>query len=210
MKVKSLEIKWLGHASILIEDDEKYLYVDPWQIGRVRPDADIILLTHDHYDHFSVEDIDNITTDKTLIIGPEELREKLSGVRGEFRNISIGKELETSMCTVRAVPAYNVDKKFHPQENEWLGYVLEFEKNTVYIAGDTDLIDEMKNVECDIAILPVSGTYVMNAKDAAKAAKRVGASIAIPVHYGSIVGDEEDAKEFKKLCECTVKILDKE
>lgn len=210
MEYKGITIKWLGHASFQLEYQEKILYIDPYQIGRARPDADYIFITHDHYDHLSVEDIDNVRTPETIIIAPECCREKLQDIPSQLRTFSVGAQKEFPEFTVTLIPAYNTNKKFHPKEKGWVGFLINFGEVSVYHAGDTDVIEEMKDVEADIALLPVSGTYVMTPQEAAKAAQLVGAKIAIPMHYGSIVGDPSHAEEFKKLTGKTAVILEKE
>ncbi len=210
MEHKGLTIHWLGHASFMLEYQEKIIYIDPYQIGRTRPDADYILITHDHYDHLSVEDIDNVRTSETIIIAPEVCRPKLQDIPSQLKTFAIGAEKELPDFTLTLVPAYNTNKKFHPKESGWVGFVLQFGDVTLYHAGDTDVIDEMKSINADIALLPVSGTYVMTPKEAAEAAKTVKAKIAIPMHYGTIVGDISHAEEFKKLLGKNAVILEKE
>lgn len=210
MEYKGLTLRWLGHASFLLEHGEKRVYIDPFQIGRARPDADYILITHDHYDHLSEEDIDNIRGEETVIIAPEGCRPKLQDIPAQLHTLSVGAEKEFPDFTLRLIAAYNTNKKFHPKEEGWVGFLIDFGNVTVYHAGDTDLIEEMQDISADVALLPVSGIYVMNPQEAAQAAKRVGASVAIPMHYGSIVGDPSQAEEFVKLVGKKAVILTKE
>lgn len=205
-------MSWLGHAGFMLRFGEKVAYIDPWQMGRTRPDADYVFITHNHYDHLSVEDIDTVVKDSTVIIAPEDCRGKLEPIRGTFRSVSRGQKVELPDLSVEVVAAYNKDKKFHPDASGWVGYVIEIDGKRLYFAGDTDNIDEMKGIVADVAMLPVSGTYVMTAKEAAAALKKMKVKKAVPMHYGAIVGDENDAKEFKKLAPkgVSVTILEKE
>ena len=209
MEYNGVTISWLGHASFLLEHGEKKIYIDPYNIGRTRPDADLILITHDHYDHLSVEDIDNVVSDETIIIAPESCREKLEDLPGKLRIISVGKDAEVLGYVVSAVAAYNTNKKFHPKENGWVGYIIDFGDATVYHSGDTDVIDEMKELSVDVALLPVSGVYVMTPKEAAQAAVLVNAKKVVPMHYGSIVGDSSHAEQLCELLGKKAVILEK-
>lgn len=199
--------KWYGHASIMVKS-EKIIYFDPFELPSGTEKADIILITHEHYDHFSPEDIKKIQKEDTVIVSTPDV---IAKVKGEKKEIAPGKGLEIYGVKVKAVPAYNIDKRFHPKEKNWVGYIVEVNGVSVYHAGDTDLIPEMKNLgRIDIAFLPVGGTYTMNAKEAAQAANTISPSVAIPMHWGSIVGSERDAETFKKECKVNVKILQRE
>lgn len=209
MEYKGVRISWLGHAGFVLEHGESRVYIDPYQIGRGREDATHILVTHDHYDHLSIPDVDSITTEGTFIVGPPDCREKLGDVTGQKRSAAPGKTLELGEVTIETVPAYNVGKKFHPKDEQWVGYVVEIGGVRVYHSGDTDLIPEMGDVRCDVALLPVSGTYVMTSDEAAEATKRIKPQLAIPMHWGSFIGDRTDAEAFKKKAACRVEILEK-
>lgn len=192
-------IKWLGHDGFEISTDDITLVIDPFQIESARK-ADIILITHSHYDHCSVEDIARCIKDSTVVITEPESAEKLSdatlGV--DIKVIRPGGVEEAKGIQVEAVAAYNKDKKFHPKEKNWLGFVITINGERIYHAGDTDLIPEMTKMTADIVLLPVSGTYVMTAEEAAKAVTLIKPSIAIPMHYNSIIGTDEDAMKFKQ------------
>ncbi len=185
-------IHWLGHDAFRIDGDLT-IYFDPYEISGGKP-ADVIFITHDHFDHCSPDDVAKIQTEQTLIVTEKDSALKLSG---NIRVVKPGDRLEEKGLTIEAVPAYNIDKDFHPKENGWLGVVVEIDGIKVYHAGDTDLIEEMKDIQTDIALLPVSGTYVMTADQAVEAALRIKPQIAIPMHYGSVVGTESDAEKFK-------------
>lgn len=202
--VQTLEnIKWLGHAGFKIKG-EKTVYIDPFKINDTEP-ADIIIITHEHFDHLSPEDIKKIQTGKTVIISTPDCHSKFSG---NVKSISPGKSIDIGGVKIEAVPAYNSNKDFHPKAKSWVGVVVTINGKRIYHAGDTDNIPEMASLKnIDVALLPVSGTYVMTAEEAAEAANKIMPKIAVPMHYGSIVGRKEDAEKFRKLCRCKVEIL---
>lgn len=202
-KYKNVIIEALGHASVKIMGS-KTVYIDPYDITDDPHDADIILITHSHYDHLSPDDIQKVANDTTKIIATEDCIGKLK----DANPIIPGENIEINSLTITAVPAYNINKKFHPKINNWVGYIVEIDDIQVYHAGDTDKIPEMKDISVDVAILPVGGTYTMNAEEAASAVNEdIRCNTAIPIHYGKIVGTEDDAERFSKLCRCSVKIL---
>lgn len=202
-------IRWLGHSSVLIERDGKNIYIDPWKIKSDKVKADLILITHSHYDHCSVEDINKISTEKTIIIATSDSLEKIS--KGIKKTISPGKEIDSGWVKIVAVPAYNINKQYHPKSNNWVGYIIELSDASIYIAGDTDFIPEMKNIKVDIVILPIGGTYTMNAMEAAQAVNTIKPQLAIPIHFGDIVGSKADAEKFATLVNVAqIKILQPE
>ncbi|MBL7225018.1 MAG: MBL fold metallo-hydrolase [Desulfobacteraceae bacterium] len=207
IKAFAEKITWLGHDGFRI-DAEKTIYVDPYQIEG-GPVADLILITHEHFDHCSPEDVAKIQGPETVIVTEKDSAKKLTG---DVRILKPGETLDLGDVKIEAVPSYNTDKDFHPKKNGWLGFIVETEGVKVYHAGDADFIPEMKDFEVDIALLPVSGTYVMTADQAVKAALAINPKLAIPMHYGAIVGDEQDALNFKKELEgkVEVSILEKE
>ncbi|MGA7277332.1 MAG: MBL fold metallo-hydrolase [Desulfocapsaceae bacterium] len=201
----SNNIFWLGHDGFMIKADDKIVVIDPYQVALAEP-ADVLLITHAHYDHCSMKDIEKLQTDSTVIVTEPESARQLSG---DIRIMKPGDALEVNGIKIEAVAAYNTDKKFHPKEKNWLGFIVTLGGCRIYHAGDTDLIEEMADLHVDIALLPVSGTYVMTAEEAVEAAKRIKPKIAIPMHYDSLVGSEVDAKTFAKGLEeiCEVKII---
>ncbi|OQX86040.1 Zn-dependent hydrolase [candidate division KSB1 bacterium 4484_87] len=189
-------IHWLGHDSFLIKDSDKILYIDPWKLPTNSPKADYIFVTHSHYDHFSHPDIEKIRKIDTKIIAPVDVTDKLSG---NALPLKPNQTIRLDSLAVEAVPAYNIDKTFHPKEKEWLGFIIQLSGGLkIYHAGDTDFIPEMKNIKAQIALLPVSGTYVMTAAEAAAAANTFRPEVVIPMHFGDIVGSEADAEMFQK------------
>ena len=202
--IKIIEnITWLGHAGFKIKG-EKTVYIDPFKINETEP-ADIIIITHEHFDHLSPEDIRKIQTGKTIIVTTPDCYSKVSG---NVKTISPGQTLNVDGIKIEAVPAYNSNKQFHPKPKGWIGVVVTINGKRIYHAGDTDNIPEMsalKNI--DVALLPVSGTYVMTSEEAADAANKIMPKVAVPMHYGSIVGTKADAEKFKKLAKCRVEIL---
>lgn len=186
------KIAWLGHDGFRI-DAEKTIYFDPYEISGGKK-ADIILITHEHFDHCSPDDVSKIQQNDTVIVTEKDSAGKLSG---DMRVVAPGERLTVDGVKIEAVPAYNVNKKFHPKANGWLGFIVEIEGVRVYHAGDTDFIPEMKDFQTDIALLPVSGTYVMTADEAVEAALAIDPRIVIPMHYGSIVGGDQDAVKFR-------------
>ena len=213
---EGVKISWLGHDGFRISDDV-VIYIDPFNISSVKK-ADIILLTHEHFDHLSLDDIRRITSTDTVIVAPSICESSLTGVKAkQVITISPGEKVDLpGGVTVEAIPAYNINKfrapgkVFHPKEEGRVGYILNIKGVKIYHAGDTDFIPEMKGLNVDIALLPVSGTYVMTADEAVQAAAEIKPKLAIPMHYGAIVGDERDAVKFKEKAPCPVQILEKE
>lgn len=196
------KIAWLGHDGFRI-DTGKVIYFDPYEIEG-GPKADLILISHDHFDHCSPEDVAKIRDSHTVIVTEKGSAEKLTG---DVRVLKPGETLSVDDVKIQAVPSYNTDKDFHPEKNKWLGFIVEIEGVKVYHAGDTDFIPEMKDFEVDIALLPVSGTYVMRADQAVQAALAINPKLAIPMHYGAIVGDEQDAISFKAALKGKIQVL---
>ena len=194
-------INWLGHDGFRIEG-EKIIYFDPYQITATVP-ADIIFISHEHYDHCSIEDIQKILKKDTVIVTNSSSAGNLSG---DIRVVKPGDRLTIDTIHVEVVPSYNVNKTFHPKTSGMLGFIITIDGVRIYHAGDTDFIPEMKNIHADIALLPVSGTYVMTAEEAAEAALTMKPIVVIPMHFGCIVGSEDDAKLFAEKLEGKIKV----
>lgn len=191
-------IEVLCHSSIKISG-EYVIYIDPFKINKEYNDADLIMITHSHFDHYSEEDIDKVKKQDTVIIGTKDLQEKfLSYGFNEDKIIIVesNKQYAYKNINVETIPAYNVNKKFHPKENEWVGYIITINGVRYYIAGDTDITEENSRVKCDVALVPVGGTYTMIATEAANLVNTIMPKYAIPIHYGDIVGTKQDAEDF--------------
>ena len=203
-------IHWLGHDSFRL-DGSSTVYIDPWKLAADAPPANLILITHDHYDHFSPDDIARLSTPRTTLIGPASVTAQVDGVAAV--TLCAGETATVGGVTVAAVAAYNIDKfrqpgeVFHPRAAGGLGYIVELDGRRIYHAGDTDAIPEMRDVRCDVALLPVSGTYVMTAAEAAEACRMISAAAVVPMHFGDIVGTAADAARFEGLCEVPVTVL---
>jgi len=205
-------IHWLGHACFRIDND-KTIYTDPYELKGTPPKADLILITHDHFDHCSPDDVAKVAKDDTVIVTIAAAAQKL---KGDVRVVKPGDSITVLGIPIEAVPAYNVNKfrspgqPFHPKESGHVGFIFTVEGQRIYHAGDTDVIPEMKDIQADIALLPVGGTYTMTADEAAQAANTIKPKVAIPMHYSAIVGSIKDAERFKELCETEVVILTQE
>jgi len=194
-------IVWLGHSSVRI-DGQKVIYIDPWKLKDPKK-ADLILISHNHYDHLSPEDVRKVQKEDTVIVTTQDSAANLSG---DIRIVKPGDVVQVGEILVEAVPSYNTDKAFHPRENDWLGFVVTVMGKRIYYCGDTDLIPEMETIHADIMLVPVGGTYTMTADQAARAVNIIRPEVAIPIHYDDIVGSAEDARRFRDLCEVPVEI----
>lgn len=190
-----MSLHWLGHDSFRIESaDGQVIYIDPWEVRSTEKKADLILITHEHYDHCSPDDVKKLSKPGTVILTPPDCGTKLGvptqaarpGLSGTYAGF-----------TVEMVAAYNIGKEFHQKSKHWVGYIITVDGKRIYHAGDTDIIPEMQGITCDVALLPVGGTYTMSAAEAAKAATIIKAKEYIPMHWGKIVGTRADAEAFK-------------
>lgn len=195
--------------SIRIRDERKTIYIDPFKIQEVHHDADLIFITHDHYDHFSPEDIGKVSCSGSVLIVPEKMKTKASEVAdlvGRIETVSPNMSYTIEGISFETVRAYNNLKPFHPKRADWVGYIIESGGKRIYIAGDTDLTKDAREVKCDVALVPVGGTYTMDAKKAAELVNIIKPEVAIPVHYGGIVGTREDAEVFREHVEPPVEV----
>ena len=190
----------LCHSSIRITED-KVIYIDPFKIDKNYNDADYVFCTHSHYDHFSPEDIEKVKKEDTILIVTSDIEDEAKKIVNK-ENVFIvepDKKYDIKGLKIETTYSYNIDKQFHPKENKWVGYIIEINNKRYYVAGDTDNIKEIQDIECDVALIPIGGTYTMNYKEAGELANDINASTVIPIHYGTIVGDKEDAIRFKEL-----------
>jgi len=213
MKLMNLDITRIAHDTFRIAGS-KVIYVDPFKVTK-NDEADIVLLSHEHFDHLSPEDLNKVIFPGTVIVASPLCKDGLKDVKvKDVHYLDPGGKRTVGKIEIDGLPAYNIDKgpgpgkKFHPPGEKRLGFLIKMDGTTVYHAGDADFIPEMKSIQCDIALLPVSGTYVMTAEEAAQAAAAINPKIAVPMHYGAIVGSEADAQKFKSLVKnCQVEIL---
>jgi len=209
MKIRGIDLELLNHACVKI-NYKWIIYVDPFGIPKGEK-ADFILISHNHEDHCSPNDLKKIIKPETIIIAAEECKEKLAIISKSVSKIMYLKpneNLKIGDFFVETVSSYNTNKVYHPKEDQKLGFIVNLKLGRIYLAGDTDLIPEMKSLrDIDIAFLPVSGKYVMTAEEAAKAVEIIKPKVAIPYHYGAIIGSKEDAEKFRLLAKCDVRIL---
>ena len=194
MRIGNIELSWLGHATFLAKGS-KTVYTDPYILPANPEKADIILITHDHFDHCAPEKVKRIQKEETVIVATADCLPKLSGNK---MAILPGQEKEIMGATVRAIPAYNSSKSFHPRSSNWVGYLFTLDGTTVYIAGDTDFIPEMNGLKPDIALLPIGGTYTMNIDEAVQATAAIAPKTVVPMHYGTFDGIHADPNEFRR------------
>ena len=213
MKLLNLDFTRIAHDTFRIAGS-KVVYTDPYKVER-QDSADVVLISHDHFDHLSLGDLQKVCIPRTVVVASASCREGLKGLKvAETHLLAPGEKVTVDGVEIETVPAYNVNKfrapgqVFHSKADAHVGFVFWMDGTRVYFAGDTDLIPEMKSIRCDIALLPVSGTYVMTAEEAAEAAAVLRPKIAVPMHYAAIVGSDADAKKFKSLVKgCEVVIV---
>ncbi len=218
LEIDGLKIQWNGHDGYRLDKDNKIIYIDPFKLIQKynnKNDADILCISHNHFDHLNIQDINNIINDNTKLICSQEctkvLKENYS--KNEIIPLKPGESLDIGNIKIEATRAYNTDKEYHPKEDNKIGFVVSIDKLKIYHAGDTDLIPEMNDIDADIALVPVSGTYVMNHEEAAKAVNEhiKPKKMAIPMHYNSIVGSTKDADAFCNMVSvCKTTILEVE
>jgi L-ascorbate metabolism protein UlaG (beta-lactamase superfamily) len=214
MLMDSLE--WLGHSGFRLRVGRAVVYIDPYRVPPEAPRADLILVTHGHYDHFSPRDVERLSGRDTWLVAPPAVAERVSG---QVHSIAPGEALDEELVRglyVGAVAAYNTSKRdgdgrpFHPRDAGWVGYELNVRGERLYHSGDTDVIPEMDSVTgVDVALLPVSGVYVMTAHEAAEAARRIQPRVAVPMHWGEHIGTERDARTFAERAPVAVRIMEK-
>lgn len=201
----------LIHSCIKIIKQGKVIYFDPFKIDKNYNDADFIFITHDHFDHYSEEDILKVKKDSSIIIIPHDLKEKSISLNFDINNIITmlpNENLKLDIIDIQTIPAYNVNKYFHPKENNWLGYIITINGISYYVAGDTDITEENKQVKSDVAFVPIGGTYTMTALEAAELVNIINPQIVIPIHYNSIVGGKEDCQIFINKVNSNIKTIE--
>ena len=199
----SVKIEWLGHASFKISSGVT-LYIDPWKIQDTPHDADLILISHDHFDHYVIEDIVKVSQNSTQIVASVDVAKK----HGSGKSIEPGDCLDVDGINIFATAAYNLDKEFHPQKNNWVGFIIELNGKRIYYAGDTDHIPEMHSIKhIDLAMMPVGGTYTLTGAEAAVAVNQIQPKKALPYHWGDIVGELSEAETFSADARCEVILL---
>jgi L-ascorbate metabolism protein UlaG (beta-lactamase superfamily) len=211
-----VKITWLGHDSFKIKNG-KTVIIDPFKLRSTADKADILLISHEHFDHLSPDDIKKVANENTTIVTIPAVKKELGNLKvKEIKAAKPGDRIHIGDVSIEVVPAYNLNKfrepgkVFHPKEDGKAGFVIGMKGLRIYHSGDTDAIPEMKGLKPDVALLPVSGTYVMTAEEAAQATRMIEPKLVIPMHYGAIVGSEKDAHRFKELVACEVQILQQE
>lgn len=212
MRLGDMEISFLGHSGFMMRYKNRSMnvYIDPYRIGPKPAPAQLILISHPHKDHCSIEDLRKISNDKTVILSSYGC--SIPGVRfKEHIMVGIGEKVKAGDLIIESVRAYNTNKTFHPKANDWLGFILNYQDKRIYFAGDTDVIPEMRNLgRIDVAMVPVTQAYTMGPEEAAVACNHINPRIAIPIHYGVLVGTVEDAMRFKECCKVRAEILETE
>lgn len=200
-----MQIEVLNHASIKITSDKIY-YFDPYKIDKKMSDADYIFITHDHYDHSDYSSIKNVINESTMLIVPACLEEKVKEITNNYTIVYPSCNYEIATLHFDTVPSYNIGKSFHLKEMNYVGYIVNIKNNKVYVMGDTDVIDEIKDISCDICFVPIGGTYTMNYKEASNYINMINPKEVIPIHYGSIVGNKDLGLKFSELVNSNINV----
>ena len=200
------------HSSIRLQSKRgTVIYVDPYGFKAEPRDADLILVTHTHFDHFSPEDIAKVRKAHTAFVMPRTGMTDFTSAGFANESVTFLAPGEHAMPVpeigIETVPAYNISKAFHPKENAWLGYVIEVDNLRVYVAGDTDDLPENRSIACDVALVPVGGTYTMDVREAAAFVHALNPTVAIPEHYGTVAGSTSDGKDFASLVDPTIEVV---
>lgn len=188
------------HSSIRIEG-EQVIYFDPFKIEKESHDADLIFITHDHYDHYDRDSIKKVIKETTKIVIPDKMATQVLGVFPPRNVVGVipNESYEIEGILVETLPSYNVNKAFHPRNKDWVGYIITLGEEKIYVAGDTDVTKENLDVSCDIALIPIGGVYTMTYQEGAELINKIKPKTVIPTHYGEIVGDLSDGEKFSKL-----------
>ena len=200
-------VKVLYHASIVLYDN---IYIDPYKIENETHNAKYLFITHSHYDHFSIEDIEKVRNEDTIFFVTPDCKEKLLEIGvDEKRIVTVAPDemYRFNKIEMQVIPAYNVNKEYHKKEYGWVGYLIKINGVTYYITGDTDVNEDIQNIKCDVLFVPIGGTYTMDYKEAADYTNSIKPKYVIPIHYGTIVGNKEDGIEFAKLLDTKIECL---
>lgn len=208
MNINNIEVN--TQSSIRLGFD-KVIYFDPYKIETDRHDADIIFITHNHYDHMNNESIEKVKNDITIVVAPKSMEDVISKIEfSDYIYLEPFDETNLDNINIKTILAYNNEKQFHPRINNWLGYIVTIDNTTYYIAGDTDITEEANNIKCDIAFIPIGGHFTMDVKEATELVKRINPKIVIPIHYGSIIGEPTYGKVLKEnLSNTNIKVIEK-
>ena len=220
MEIKGVQISYLGHSGFLINNGKK-IAIDPYNVSDKVEKVDVILLTHSHYDHCSIKDIEKLSREGTIIVATPDCQSKVMNVDGvTLEVVEVGDNIDVGGIKIECVPSYNKEKDFHPKSEGWVGYIVKFKEVIVYHTGDSDFIPEMQRLSGYgkhgnefVGLFPVSGKFVMDPEEAAEAASVISPDLCIPMHYGAgVAGTIEDAERFVELCKekgLNAKILEK-
>ncbi len=195
MNIDNIEVNTQSSIKIILD---KIIYFDPYKIEDNKHDADIIFITHNHYDHMDINSINKIKNENTIIVAPQTMKDTIDKI--EFKDyiyLNPNENIDIDNINIKTIPAYNIEKSFHPRKNNWLGYIITFNGISYYIAGDTDKTKESESVKCDIALIPIGGYYTMDVEEATELIKIIKPKIVIPTHYGSIVGNIDAGKKLR-------------
>ena len=208
MNIDNIEVN--TQSSIRLGFD-KVIYFDSYKIETDRHDADIIFITHNHYDHMDNESIEKVKNDNTIVVAPKSMEDIISKIEfSDYIYLEPFDETNITNINIKTIPAYNNEKQFHLRANNWLGYIITMYNTIYYIAGDTDVTEENKNVKCDIAFIPIGGHFTMNVEQATELIKKINSKIVIPIHYGSIIGEPTYGKVLKEnLSNTNIKVIEK-
>ena len=208
MELSNIEVNTQSSIKMIFD---KIIYLDPFKIEDEKHDADIIFITHNHYDHMDIESIEKIKNDNTIIVAPKSMEEVIKKIEfKEYVFLNPYEEINIGSINIKTIPAYNISKTFHPKENNWLGYIITYNNVSYYVAGDTDKTNENEKVKCDVALIPIGGHFTMDVNEATELIRIINPKIVIPTHYGSIIGDVGDGKKLKEnLVDTNIEVIEK-
>lgn len=208
MNISNIEVNTQSSIKMIYD---KIIYFDPFKIEDEKHDADIIFITHNHYDHMDAESIKKIKNKNTIIVAPKSMEEVIKNIEfKEYVFLNPYEEINIGSINIKTIPAYNISKTFHPKENNWIGYIITYNNVSYYVAGDTDKTNENEKVKCDVALIPIGGHFTMDVNEASELIKKINPKIVVPIHYGSIIGDIADGKKLKGiLSDTNIQVIEK-